>query len=108
LFNEIYDYRAFITDMSKGELSDEEVIDFYKGRGNAENYIKENKNAFDMHHFPCQKLLANKVWALISAFAYTSMRIMSPVLNNKTLLIAKRSRSRMNYLGAHVVKKSRY
>lgn len=61
-----------------------------------------------MHHFPCQSLLANKVWAIITAFAYTSMRAVAPALNTKIMHYAKRIRFRMIYLGAHVVKKSRY
>lgn len=103
-----YDYHAWVTNTGEHGMKAETVIDFYKGRGNAENFIKESKNGFDEHHFPCQSLLANKIYALITAFAYNTMRFISPVLKTKKISFSKRIRFRMIYLGAQVVKKSRY
>jgi len=42
----------------------EKVVLFYRGRGNAENFIREGKNGFDLHHFPCLKLVANKAYVV--------------------------------------------
>lgn len=108
LFDDQFDYRGFVTDLGPSEMSDEEVVAFYAKRGNAENFIRENKNAFDMQHFPCQKLLKNNIWALISSFAYNTMRFGARALNPKIMHYGKRIRFRMIYLGAHVVKRSRY
>jgi hypothetical protein len=44
------------------------VIEFYRKRGNAENYIREDKYGFDLKHYPCLKLIANKAYGLISEF----------------------------------------
>jgi hypothetical protein len=39
-----------------------------------ENFIRELKNGLDLHHYPCQKLSANKAYGLMAAFAYNLMR----------------------------------
>ncbi|MBP9706169.1 MAG: transposase [Oligoflexales bacterium] len=57
---------------------------FYKKRGNAENFIRELKNGFDIQHFPCLKLNANKAYGLLAAFAYNLMRFSSWTLGCKT------------------------
>ena len=71
-----YDYYAFVTNMGKDEYCDVELIKLYRGRGNAENMIKEQKYGFDLKHFPCQKLTANKAFGLIASFAYNLTRLM--------------------------------
>ncbi len=64
-----YDYYAFVTNIPHSEMTAGEVIEFYRGRGNAENYIKEDKYGFDLKHYPCLKLLANKAYGIITAYA---------------------------------------
>jgi len=41
-----YEYRAWITNISEHVWSHEKVINFYKKRGNAENFIRELKNGY--------------------------------------------------------------
>lgn len=60
-----YDYYAIITDMSEKELSDDGVIRFYRGRSNAENFIKDLKYGMDFKHFPCQLMDKNKAWGFM-------------------------------------------
>lgn len=103
-----YDYRAFVTNLGSHEKKDDEIIFLYHGRGNAENYIRELKNGFDIHHFPCQKLMANRAYGLIAAFAYNFMRLASFLWNPKQFHFSKKIRFRMVYLAAQVVKKARY
>ena len=109
LLGDRYDYMSWITNLGSHELRDEEVVDFYQGRGNAENFIRELKNGFDFKHFPCQKLLANKAYGLIGAFAYTLMRYASYILSPETKKVhfAKMLRFRMVYLAVQVVRKAR-
>ena len=45
----------------------------YRKREQAENYIKEMKYAFDLKHYPCLKLDANKAYAAIASVAYNLM-----------------------------------
>lgn len=102
-----YDYRAWITNISMHEKRDEDLIDFYRGRGNAENFIKELKNGFDIHHFPCLKLSANKVYGIIAAFGYNLMRAASFLLRSKKLHFSKMLRFRMVNLACQVIRKAR-
>lgn len=109
VFGDNYDYLAWVTNLGSHEIQDEEIVDFYQGRGNSENFIRELKNGFDFHHFPCQKLLANQVYGLIGAFAHTLMRYAAYVLSpeSKTVHFAKKLRFRMVHLAVQVVRKAR-
>jgi hypothetical protein len=107
LFEDGFDYYSFVSNIAHSEMNNEELVAYYQKRGNAENYIRELKNGFDMHHFPCRSLNANKVYGLIAAFAHNIMRFMAPVLNRKQLHFSKKIRFRMIYIGAQVVKKAR-
>ncbi len=55
----------------------EAIINFYRTRGNTENFIREQKYGLDLKHYPCQKLSANKVYGLIACLAYNLMRASS-------------------------------
>lgn len=104
---ENYDYAAWVTNIGESEMNNEELICFYKKRGNAENFVRELKNGFDIQHFPCLKLNANKAYGLIAAFAYNLMRFSSWTLDSKTPRFSKMLRFRMVYLAGQVVKKAR-
>jgi hypothetical protein len=52
--NHPYQYYAIVTDMSNSEMTNENVIKFYRKRAQVENNIKDLKNGMDFHHFPCQ------------------------------------------------------
>lgn len=107
LFGDRYDHYAFVSNISESEMSHEDLLKFYQKRGNAENYIRELKNGFDIHHFPCQSLQANNVYGLIAGFAYNCMRFLSSVLNPEQMHFSKKIRFRMIYIGAQVVRKAR-
>jgi hypothetical protein len=106
-FFERYDYHAWVTNMGEHEMNNEKLIDFYKKRGNAENFIRELKNGFDMHHFPCQSLNANKVYGIITAFSYNLMRLSAWFVDGKKPRFSKMLRFRMVYIAGQVVKKAR-
>jgi hypothetical protein len=109
LFQDIrYDYRAFVTNIRQHEMRGENVIRFYRGRGNAENFIKEYKNGFSLYHFPCQKIVANKAFGLIGAFAYNLMRYAAFVMNQARPQYSKAVRFRMIHLACEVVKHAGY
>ena len=72
-----YDYFPFVTNMGLHEFSDTDLIKLYRGRGNAENMIKEQKYGFDLKHFPCQKLNANKAFGLVASIAYGLTRFLA-------------------------------
>jgi hypothetical protein len=102
-----YDYLAFITNLGEHQMTAEQVVNFYRQRGNAENFIREIKNGFDLHHLPCLKLLANKAYGLIGAFAYNLMRFASWTLSRDKQHFAKIVRFRMVNLACQVIRKAR-
>ena len=60
-----YEYYSIVTNIDSLEMTGEQVIEFYRGRANCENFIKEQKHNFDFLHFPCKKFEANQAWGLI-------------------------------------------
>jgi len=104
---EDYDYYGWVTSIGYSEMSARKIVIFYRNRGNAENYVKEVKNAMDMHHYPCQKLLANKAYGLVAAFAYNLMRFMALMANKKKPQFSKAIRFYFVHLPCQVVSHGR-
>lgn len=77
LFGGSWDYYGVVTNMSLYSQTAQQVIEFHNERGNMENFIREDKNAFDLKHFPCQKLSANFAYLLLGAVAGNLMRWMA-------------------------------
>ena len=102
-----YDYHGWFTNIGEHEMKGEDVIEFYRGRGNAENHIKELKNGYDIHHFPCQKLVANQMYGVFAAFAYNLARFGSWMWDKETLRLSKNIRFRLVHIPALVVKTGR-
>lgn len=73
---EDYDYQGWVSNIDS-RMSAIEVVQFYRGRGHAENFIRELKNGMDLHHYPCQKLVANKAFGILAAFAHNLMRFVA-------------------------------
>lgn len=72
-----YEYYSIITNIASSEMTGEQVIEFYRGRANCENFIREQKYNFDFLHFPCKNFEANQVWGLIGTFAHNMTRFLS-------------------------------
>jgi hypothetical protein len=70
---EDYDYQGWVSSIGD-DTPPAEVVKFYRGRGHAENFIRELKNGMDLHHYPCQSLSANKAFGIMAAFAHNLMR----------------------------------
>lgn len=107
LFEDRYDYFGFATTLTHSEMRDEELVEFYRLRGVAELHIRELKNGFDIHHFPCKKLTANKAYGIIAAFAYNFMRAASHLLKDGTRRLSKMLRFRTVNIACQVVKTGR-
>ncbi len=85
LIEDGYVYYSIITNVSQFDLSDEGVIDFYRGRATAENFIKEQKYGYDFLNFPCQRLRSNQVFGLAGSIAHNLMRALSFMMEQKTV-----------------------
>jgi hypothetical protein len=70
-------YYAIVTNFNLSQWSLQEICEHHGKRGNAENFVKEEKYNFKMKSFPCQKMMANHAWLLLSQVAHNLMRWMS-------------------------------
>ena len=104
---ESYDYRAWVSNIGEHEMSAEKLILFYRKRGQAENYIKELKYGFDLKHYPCLKLTANKAYGLIAAFAYCLLRFMALRKNPAKPCYSKKLRNYVIHLPVQIVHHAR-
>ena len=101
-----YDYYAIITDLTEKEMNNEEVIKFYRGRSNAENFIKDLKYGMDFKHFPCQSMNKNKAWGFMGIFAYNFMRFSSFLIDKRGCFL-KRVRKKLVYIAGELRKGQR-
>jgi hypothetical protein len=62
-------YYGVVTNLSLYDWSLQEVIEHHNKRGNAENFIREEKYGYDLKHFPCLELKANHAYGLIAMAA---------------------------------------
>ncbi len=105
--NHPYDYYAIVTNMSESEMTNEQIIRFYRKRSQVENNIKDLKGGMDFYHFPCQSLKANNVWGLMGILAYNLMRMASFTLFPKTGCFVKTTRRRIVTLAGEVIAHAR-
>lgn len=99
-----YDYYSFTTNIREHEMNSERIIHFYRKRGQAENFIKEMKYNYDLLHYPCLSLTANKVWATIAAMAHNFLRALALAENPKNTSNAKSIRNRLINLPCQIVR----
>jgi hypothetical protein len=75
LFNDgRYEYYCLATNFGEEEKSAEEVMRFHNGRGNAENFFKELKNDYSLHHFPCSDFYADAAYFYLRIIAFNFFR----------------------------------
>lgn len=103
-----YEYFAFVTNIQEHEMRSEKVIELYRKRGNAENFIREQKNGFDLRHFPCQSLIANITYGIIGAFAYNLMRYTAFLKSKTRPSFSKKLRLQLVKLPCEVVSHAGY
>ena len=103
-----YDYYAFVTNIANTDMTPREVIECYRGRGNCENFIKEDKYNFDLKHYPCLKIIANKAFGLITAFATAYMRYLALIQQDKITHFAKATRNRLIHLPVQIIRHARH
>lgn len=67
-------YYGVATNLSLYDWTLQEVIEHHNKRGNAENFIREEKYGYDLKHFPCLELKANRAYGLIAMAAHNILR----------------------------------
>jgi len=70
----IYKYYGVVTSLPLIKWSLQAVIEHHNKRGNAENFIREEKYGYDLKHFPCLELKANHAFGLLALIAHNVLR----------------------------------
>jgi len=102
-----WEHYAIITNWNLFQHSLQEVMEFYHKRGNAENFIREEKYGFDLKHFPCQELGANFAFAQLAMVAHNILRWVAIVQKPDKPHFSKKIRRRYIYVPGKVVKHAR-
>lgn len=74
LFSGPWKYYGVVTNLDLTTKTYQEAIEFHAKRGNAENFIREEKYGYDLKHFPCLKLKANHAYGQIAMCAHNLLR----------------------------------
>lgn len=85
----------------------QEVMEFHQKRGNMENFIREEKYSYDLKHFPCQKLNANRAYGLLAQVAHNMLRYVSILMRPERPHFSKKLRKRFVFHAGKVVKTAR-
>jgi len=75
--------RRFVVTNRRGDP--QRLFDFYEGRGQAENYIKELKNQFKADRLSCSRFAANAFRLVLFALAYQLVNLFRRCLANPWL-----------------------
>lgn len=100
-------YYAVVTNMSLYWNSLQEVLEHHAKRGNAENFIKEEKYAYDLKHFPCQRLSANHAYGLLALVAHNFLRTIAILDKPDKPHYAKKLRRKFIWIPGRLTKHAR-
>jgi hypothetical protein len=108
LFGEGYwDYYGVVTNMSLFYHSPQAIIQHHNKRGNAENFIREEKYGYDLSHFPCQSLKANHAFGLLAMVAHNILRWVALIQKPHRPHFSKKLRRRFIFIPGKVVTHAR-
>ena len=115
-----YDYYAVVTnfplDISTEKVTQsdsesrmkryslQEVLVHHQKRGNMENFLREDKNAYDLKHFPCLKLKANHAYGMLAMVSYNLLRWVALMMKPEKPHFAKKLRKRFVFAAGKVIK----
>jgi hypothetical protein len=85
----------------------QEVFAHHQKRGNSENFIKEEKYAFDLKHFPCLKLSANYAFGLLAMVSHNILRWVAVMTKPEKPHYSKKLRRRFISIPAKLVHHAR-
>jgi hypothetical protein len=100
-------YYGVVTNISLYEWSLQEVIEHHNKRGNAENFIREEKYGYDLKHFPCLELKANHAYGLIAMVAHNLLRWAAIHENPSRPRFSKGIRRKFIYIPGKIVSHAR-
>lgn len=100
-------YYGVVTNISLLDWSLQEVIEHHNKRGNAENFIREEKYGYDLKHFPCLELKANHAYGLIAMVAHNLLRWAAIHENPSRPRFSKGIRRKLIYIPGKIVSHAR-
>ena len=100
-------YYAVMTNWSLYSNTPQQVIEFHSKRGNSENFIREEKYAYDLKHFPCQRLSANHAYGLLALVAHNFLRTIAIIDKPDKPHYSKKLRRKFVWLPGRLVKHAR-
>ncbi len=103
-----YKYYGVVTNLDLFCWSLQEVMEHHNQRGNAENFIREEKYGYDLKHFPCLELKANHAFGLLALAAHNILRWVSIHDNPSRPRFAKGIRRKFIEIPAVIVSHARY
>lgn len=108
LFGEGYwEYYAVVAGMPMQKFSNQQVVQHHNKRGNAENFIREEKYGYDLKHFPCLKLSANHAYGLLAMVAHNILRWCAVITKPHRPHFSKKLRRRYIYIPGKLIKHAR-
>jgi hypothetical protein len=102
-----YKYYGIVTNHPLLEWSLQEVLEHHNKRGDAENFIREEKYGYDLKHFPCLEIKANHAFGLIAMAAHNVLRWVAIHDNPSRPSFAKGLRRKFVHIPAIVVSHAR-
>lgn len=102
-----YRYYAVLTNIDIFYRSKQSVMEHHSKRGNSENFIREKKIHFDLKHFPCLKMNANRAYGLIAMVSYNFLRLIARLDSPNKPHFAKKIRHKFIYIPGKFVKHAR-
>ena len=107
LLSNEWDHYAVMTNFSLFTNTDQQVIEHHRKRGNAENFIREEKYNYDLKHFPCLSLKANHVYGLFALIAHNFLRTIAYLDRPDKPHFAKKLRRKFLFIPGRLVKHAR-
>ncbi len=98
---------AVLTNRNLLTSSLQEIMEHHAKRGNSENFIREEKYAYDLKHFPCQKLSANHAYGLMALVAHNFLRTIARLYRPDKPYFSKKLRRRFVFLPGKLVRHAR-
>jgi hypothetical protein len=100
-------YYGIITNWDLFHHTLQEVMSFYLKRGNAENFIREEKYGFDLLHMPCLAMNANHAFLQLAVVAHNILRWVALVQKPDKPHFSKKIRRRYIYIPGKIIKHAR-
>ena len=100
-------YYGVVSNFNLAVSTAQDVIQFHNLRGNAENFIREEKYGYDLKHFPCLEMKANHAYGLLAMAAHNILRWVAIHENPSRPRFAKGIRTRFIHVPGKVVSHAR-